>query len=170
MRPMRMPPAAVPNQASEPASDGMVRWPPMSAAMAFSPTTTIHGPPNDRPSRATETNAITHDSRVSIDFVCMRASSIKLVMPSLRQCAEDVGGAEQHARLEAELPEPAVKDFFHLASAINLSEGRIDGKPQLPIAARQRDGIGLDRNVVGQQAHGLLIFEPGTDQQQLVAR
>src|SRR5262249_38140470 len=141
----------------------------MSAAMVFSPTTTIHGPPNDRPSRTNETVAITHDSRVSIDFVCMRASSIKLLTPSLRQRAEEIGSAEQDSRLEAELPEPAVKDLLHLAPTIYFGKRRIDGKPQLPIAARQRDGIGLDRKVVGQQAHSLLIFETGADQQQLVA-
>src|SRR5262245_26368733 len=91
-------------------------------------------------------------------------------MPSLRKRAEEVGGAEQDSRLEAKLAEPAVKDLLHLAAAINLRQRRIDGKPQLPVAARQRDGIRLDRNVVGQQAHSLLILKPGTDQQQLVAR
>src|SRR5215468_7816353 len=91
-------------------------------------------------------------------------------MPSLRKCAEQVGGAEQDPRLKTQLTEPAVKDLLHLAPAINLRKRRIDGKPQLPIAARQRDSIGLDRNVVWKQAQRLIILEPGADQQQLVAR
>src|SRR5262247_3426945 len=111
----------------------------MSAAMVFSPTATIHGPPNERPSRSTETNAITHEARVSIDLVSMRgwsdhrmiasAGTIglrQLPTPLLRQRAEEIGGAEQDSWLEAELPEPAVKDLPRLAAAIHLRQRGID--------------------------------------------
>ena len=61
-----MPPAAAPSQASELASDGTERAPPMSAAIAFSPTAVIHGPPNDMPRSASDMLATTHEVRVSI--------------------------------------------------------------------------------------------------------
>ena len=43
-------------------------------------------------------------------------------------------------------------------------------EPERPVAARQRDGIGLDRQIVGQhQVIGLGMFDLGADQQKLVA-
>ena len=41
----------------------------MSEAISFNPTAVIHGPPNDRPSRISDTLATTHEVRVSIERV-----------------------------------------------------------------------------------------------------
>src|SRR5689334_525749 len=65
---------APPNNASDTASDGTCRAPPVSVAISFSPTAVIHGPPNDRPSRISETLATTHEVRVSIERVGARVS------------------------------------------------------------------------------------------------
>ena len=46
---MPMPPSPAPNQASADAKAGTERAPPISAAIGFSATTTIHGAPNDTP-------------------------------------------------------------------------------------------------------------------------
>jgi hypothetical protein len=64
--PIKNPPAALPNQDSDPASDGMERAPPISAAIDFSPTTAIHGAPSDMVRQVSETKATTQEYRVSI--------------------------------------------------------------------------------------------------------
>ena len=64
---MRMPPAAVPSQASAFASAGTERAPPVSAAIAFKPTAVIHGAPKDMPSSANETPATTQEARDSTE-------------------------------------------------------------------------------------------------------
>ena len=91
IRPIRMPPTPVPKNASDTASAGTCRAPPVSAAISFKPTAVIHGPPNDRPSSISEMLATTHDVRVSIecgaaapapkDAVSPRASRISVVTP-----------------------------------------------------------------------------------------
>ena len=63
--------------ASDTASDGTCRAPPVSEAISFNPTAVIHGPPNDRPSRISETLATTQEVRVSIE----RASVLCVVTP-----------------------------------------------------------------------------------------
>ena len=62
-----MPPTPVPKNASDTASAGTCRAPPVSAAISFKPTAVIHGPPNDRPSSISDTLATTHEVRVSIE-------------------------------------------------------------------------------------------------------
>ena len=76
-RPISSPPTAPPNMASDTASDGTCRAPPVSEAISFKPTAVIHGPPNDRPSRISETLATTQEVRVSIE----RASMLCVVTP-----------------------------------------------------------------------------------------
>ena len=65
-RPIRMPPTAEPNQASEAASEGTERCPPISAAIDFSPTEVIHGAPKESPSRSRAMLATTQEVRVSM--------------------------------------------------------------------------------------------------------
>ena len=43
----------------------------------MSPTAVIHGPPNDRPSRISETLAMTHEVRVSIERASMGRVSLE---------------------------------------------------------------------------------------------
>ena len=64
-----MPPTAEPNHASELASAGTERAPPMSAAIDFSPTAVIHGAPNDMPRHVSATLATTQELRVSTERV-----------------------------------------------------------------------------------------------------
>src|SRR3954464_10640725 len=75
-RPISSPPTAPPNIDSDTASEGTCRAPPVSEAISFSPTAVIHGPPNDRPSRTSDTLATTQEVRVSID----RASVARVSM------------------------------------------------------------------------------------------
>ena len=72
MRPIRRPPKPTPNQLSDPASAGIERAPPSSAAIAFKATTAIHGAPNENPMATSATLATTQDCLVSIDFSIMR--------------------------------------------------------------------------------------------------
>ena len=69
---MTMPPAPKPIQASELASDGTERRPPVSAAIALSATMVIHGAPNDTARITSTTVATIHDDFVSIEcsFIC----------------------------------------------------------------------------------------------------
>ena len=73
-RPISSPPTALPNMDSDTASDGTCRAPPVSDAISFNPTAVIHGPPNDRPSRISDTLATTQEVRVSIERVSARVS------------------------------------------------------------------------------------------------
>ena len=67
--------------ASDTASDGTCRAPPVSEAISFKPTAVIHGPPNDRPSRISETLATTQEVRVSIERASMgRVSRLDVVV------------------------------------------------------------------------------------------
>ena len=111
MRPIRMPPTAEPNQASELASAGTERAPPISSAIGLSATEVIQGAPNDRPSRTSEIPATTQEARVSIE----RVSELCVVNPipgrarraiwrgraKLVLCSEAVGGLEMRKPLIA---------------------------------------------------------------------
>src|SRR5262245_15888765 len=68
-RPMAMPPAPAPSQASALASDGTERPPPTSAAMDLRPTAVIQNAPNEMASRHNAMLATTQEDRVSIDGV-----------------------------------------------------------------------------------------------------
>ena len=59
---MPMPPSPAPNQASEDANAGTERAPPVSAAIVFSATTAIHGPPNAIARIASDMLATTHEA------------------------------------------------------------------------------------------------------------
>jgi len=59
---MPMPPSPAPNQANDDANDGIERAPPVSAAIAFSETTAIHGPPNAIERIASEMHTTTHEA------------------------------------------------------------------------------------------------------------
>src|SRR5580658_2267066 len=63
-RPIRMPPT--PTQLSDPASAGVERAPPKSAAMALSDTTATHGAPNEKASVNNATVATIQERRVSM--------------------------------------------------------------------------------------------------------
>src|ERR1700761_2652511 len=67
MRPMMMPPAPWPNQASELASAGIERVPPSSPAMSLSATAMIQAAPNAIIMTSSATEATTQDSLVSIE-------------------------------------------------------------------------------------------------------
>jgi hypothetical protein len=64
---MTMPPKPTPNQHSDPASAGVERAPPRSAAIAFSATTAIHGAPNEHAMASKETLATTQEALVSME-------------------------------------------------------------------------------------------------------
>jgi hypothetical protein len=64
---MTMPPKPTPNQDSEPASAGVERAPPRSAAMAFNATTAIHGAPNEHAMARSATQATTQEALVSME-------------------------------------------------------------------------------------------------------
>src|ERR1700759_1751787 len=66
MRPMMMPPAPWPNQASELASAGIERVPANSPAISLSATAMIQGAPNAIIMTRSATEATTQDSLVSI--------------------------------------------------------------------------------------------------------
>ncbi len=65
-RPMTMPPTPTPIQPSEPASAGIDRVPPKSAAMILSETTVTHGAPNENAKVASAMRATTQEARVSM--------------------------------------------------------------------------------------------------------
>src|SRR5579871_2015162 len=66
IRPITMPPTPTPIQPSEPASAGVSRAPPKSAAMTLRETTVTHGAPNEKASVRSATVATTQDVRVSM--------------------------------------------------------------------------------------------------------
>ena len=80
--------------ASDTASDGTCRAPPVSEAISFNPTAVIHGPPNDRPSRISETLATTQEVRVSIE----RASRCVVAWSSDSSSRAGSGGSEVQAQ------------------------------------------------------------------------
>jgi len=67
--PIKMPPAAAPNQTSELASAGTERASPISAAICFNPTAVIHGAPNDMPRHSSDMLATTQEVFDSMDRV-----------------------------------------------------------------------------------------------------
>ena len=67
MRPMRMPPAPEPSQASAEASAGTEREPPTSAAMSLSATAVIQAAPNAIIMVTSAMLATTQDERLSMD-------------------------------------------------------------------------------------------------------
>src|SRR3974377_1275863 len=69
MRPMRMPPAPEPSQASELASAGIERVPSTSAAISLSATAVIHAEPNAIISVQSAAEATIQDARLSTEEV-----------------------------------------------------------------------------------------------------
>ena len=67
---------AAPHTPSQPELNPPPEPPPVSDAISFNPTAVIHGPPNDRPSRISDTLAITQEVRVSI----VRVSAVRVSM------------------------------------------------------------------------------------------